>query len=464
LMFRVNEIRQEFRPMLRLAVPMALTELGWISMAFVDTVMVGRLPDSAVAIGAVSLGATLFNSIGIFGSGIMLGLDTLVAQAFGAGKLEDCHRTLWNALYLSCFLTPPLMGLVLAFVPFFPYFGLSHPLIAQTVPFLKALVWSTFPLVVYFVTRRYLQSMGIVKPVVFALISANLVNLLGNWCFVYGHLGFPRLGVTGSGWSTCVSRIYMALVLVAASVYYDSKRKSGLWAASRSVDVGKIRQILRLGFPAASQLLFEIGGFACATFLIGELGAVPLAGHQIAINVASFTYMVPLGISSAAAIRVGQAAGAGDVHGAARAGWMALLFGGGFMAFSGLCLFLFGHQIARIYTPDPVVVSAGATLLIVAAVFQLFDGLQVSATGALRGAGNTRTAMLANLIGYWVIGLPLGALLCFHFRWGAVGMWVGLCLALMIIGCGLLLSWHFTIQKMVQGTRGLRYFGSLASR
>src|SRR5690349_13553953 len=232
-MLRLREIRQEFRPMLRLAVPLALTELGWTSMSFIDTVMVGRLPESAVAIGAVSLGATLFNSIGIFGSGIMLGLDTLVAQAFGARKLEDCHRTLWNALYLACFLAPLLMGVVLAFVPLFPHLGLSQQLMAQTVPFLKALVWSTFPLVVYFVMRRYLQSMGIVKPVVFALISANLVNLFGNWCFVYGHLGFPRLGVPGSGWSTCVSRVYMAVVLVAAAVYYDYKRKSGLWLASR---------------------------------------------------------------------------------------------------------------------------------------------------------------------------------------------------------------------------------------
>ena len=435
--------------MLRLAIPLALTELGWISMAFVDTVMVGRLPDSAVAIGAVSLGANLFNTIGIFGSGIMLGLDTLIAQAYGAGRLQECHRTLWNALYFALILTPVLMGVVLSFIPLFPYFGLTPALVAQTVPFLKALVWSTFPLAAYFVLRRYLQSMGIVRPVVFALISANLVNLLGNWALIYGHLGMPAFGVPGSGWSTCVSRIYMALVLAVAAIYYDRKRKSGLWLASAKIEIERIRHILRLGFPAASQLLFEIGGFACATFLIGKLGAVQLAGHQIALNVASFTYMVPLGISSAAAVRVGHAAGAGDLHGAARAGWMALMLGAGFMGCSGLCLFLFNHQIARIYTPDSVVINAGAMLLIVAAVFQLFDGVQVVATGALRGAGNTRTAMLANLVGYWLLGLPLGGLLCFKFHFGAAGMWAGLCLALMVIGCMLLFAWHITIREMM---------------
>jgi MATE family, multidrug efflux pump len=334
-------------------------------------------------------------------------------------------------------------------LPLFPHIGLAPAVVAQAVPFLKALIWSTLPLSLYFVLRRYLQAMGIVKPVVFALVSANLVNVAGNYLLVFGHFGLPRLGVTGSGWSTCVSRIYMALILALAVIYYDRKRQSGLWLASRRLDVDRIRELLRLGLPAASQLLFEIGGFTAATYMIGELGPVPLAGHQIALNVASFTYMVPLGIGSAAAVRVGQAVGARDVHGAARAGWTALLYAVCFMACAGLCLFLFGYQIARIYTPQVEVIRAGATLLIVAAVFQLFDGLQVVATGALRGAGNTRTPMLANLLAYWVIGLPLGALLCFKLRWGAVGMWIGLCLALVLIGSVLAVVWRWTIQEMI---------------
>jgi len=440
-------MRQEFRPMLRLAVPLALTEVGWLAMGFVDTVMVGRLPDSATSIGAVSLGTTLFYTIGIFGSGIMLGLDTLVAQAYGAGRLEECHRTLWNALYLALILSPAVMLAVLACVPLFPRFGLSPALVASTVPFLKALIWSTLPLVLYFALRRYLQAMSIVKPVVFTLVSANLVNLLGNWTLVYGHLGMPALGVAGSGWSTCISRVYMVVALAIAAIYYDRKRNSGLWRASRSIELRRMMGLLRLGFPAASQLLAEIGAFTFATFLVGRLGALALAGHQIALNVASLTYMVPLGISSAAAVRVGQGLGARDVHAAARAGWTALLFGAGFMSCSGLMLLTFGHPIARIYTPQPEVVHAGAVLLMVAAVFQLFDGLQVVATGALRGAGNTRTPMLANLFGYWAVGLPLGALLCFRWQLGAPGMWIGLCVALVMIGSVLAVVWQRLIQQ-----------------
>jgi MATE family multidrug resistance protein len=435
--------------MLRLAAPLALTELGWLAMGFTDTVMVGRLPDSATAIGAASLGSTLFYTVGVFGSGTMLGMDTLVAQAYGARKLEECHRTMWNALFLVCALTPFLMAFLLMFLPLFSHFGLAPALVAQAVPFLKALVWSTLPLAVYFVLRRYLQAMGIVAPVVFALISANLVNVLGNWLLIYGHFGFPRLGVPGSAWATCMSRTYMVTVLVFAAIYYDRKRNSGLWLASRRIELRRVRELLALGLPAALQLLLEIGAFTFATFLIGKLGAVALAGHQIALNVASFTYMVPLGIGSAAAVRVGQAIGARDPRGAGHAGWMALFFGVCFMSCAGAALFLFPQSIARIYTPQADVVRAGATLLLVAAVFQLFDGLQVVATGALRGAGHTRVPMFANLIGYWVIGLPLGAFLCFNLEMGAVGMWVGLCVALVLIGSALLLVWHLVIKSLV---------------
>src|SRR5215469_13599196 len=244
-MLTFSEMRREFKPMLWLALPLALTELSWVAMGLVDTMMVGRLPYSAVAIGAVSLGTIFFYTIGIFGSSIMLGLDTLVSQSYGAGKLEDCHRDFWNALYLAAVVGPLLMALVLGILPFLGRFGVDSQVLAYTVPFVKVLTWSALPLVFYSAFRRYLQSMAIVRPVVFAGVSANLVNLLGNWVLVYGHLGFPALGVTGSGWSTLISRVYMATALAVAIVYYDRKRASGLWRASRRLEIKRIKELLR---------------------------------------------------------------------------------------------------------------------------------------------------------------------------------------------------------------------------
>jgi MATE family multidrug resistance protein len=205
-------------------------------------------------------------------------------------------------------------------------------------------------------------------------------------------------------------------------------------------------RLLGLGLPAAMQLALEAGIFAVATALIARLDPVSLAAHQIALNTASLTFMVPLGISSAAAVRVGQALGRHDTHGASLSGWTALLLGAGFMFCSAAAFLLVPRYIVRIYTPNPAVLRMGITLLAVAAFFQLFDGLQVVATGALRGAGDTRTPMLCTLAAYWVLGLPLGYYLCFRWSWGAAGLWIGLCIALILIGIVLLFVWWRTVR------------------
>jgi multidrug resistance protein, MATE family len=204
----------------------------------------------------------------------------------------------------------------------------------------------------------------------------------------------------------------------------------------------RVWKLVSLGFPAATQLGLEVGVFAAITALIGKLGAIPLASHQIALNTASFTYMVPLGIGSAAAVRVGQALGRNDAHGASRAGWTALALGTGFMTCAGIAFCTAPQYIVRIYTPDAVVLHAASRLLFVAAFFQLFDGLQAVITGALRGAGDTRTPMIWSGTLYWLVGLPLGAYLCFRLGWGAAGLWIGLCVALILIGSALLIIWR----------------------
>src|SRR6516165_2423815 len=213
-MLSFSTFRAEIRPTLHLALPLVLAELGWMSMAIVDTMMVGRLGNSAVAMGAVSLGSAVFMVLALFGEGLLLGLDTLVSQAFGAGKLTDCHRSLVSSLYLCLCLAPALMGGIWLVAPCLRSFGIHPSVLHETMPNLRALMWSTLPLLLYFAFRRYLQGMGLVRPVTFALVTANLVNALGNWVLIYGHLGAPPLGAEGSGWSTCCSRIYMAAVLV----------------------------------------------------------------------------------------------------------------------------------------------------------------------------------------------------------------------------------------------------------
>jgi MATE family multidrug resistance protein len=217
-------------------------------------------------------------------------------------------------------------------------------------------------------------------------------------------------------------------------------------------DFARVKELLRLGMPAAAQMGLETGVFAVVTVLIGKLGATPLAGHQIALQTISMTFMVPLGISSAAAVRVGHASGRGDREGMARAGWMALGLGGTVMSCAAILLLLFPHWIARLFTPEAGVIAAGVVLLRIAAFFQLFDGLQVVATGALRGVGDTRTPMICHFTGYWVIGLPLGWWLCFGGAFGVAGMgapglWVGLSVGLIVIGIVLVEIWRRRIKR-----------------
>lgn len=448
-MIRFESFRSELRPTLRLALPLALAEIGWMTMGIVDTMMVGRLPNSAVAIGALSLGSILVNVLAFFGSGLLVGLDTLVSQAFGAGQREDCHRSLVHGVYISLALTPFLMAPVWFFDPLLRAARISPDVIALAVPYSKALAWGTLPLLLYSAVRRCMQAMNIVRPIAFALISANLINAGGNWLLIYGKFGFPRMGAVGSGWSTAWARIYLSAVLVFFLLWYDHRHRTRLLHTPIDPDFRRIRRLVALGLPTATQITLEIGVFALVTALIGRLGAVALAGHQIALNTVAFTYMVPLGISSAAAVRVGQAVGRKNPQEAADAGGTAILLGAGFMFCMSVALLVFPRWIARAYTPDEAVIHSTIVLLAAGAAFQLFDGIQTVATGALRGLGDTRTPMFCHFTAYWIIGLPLGAWLCFRRGWGAFGLWSGLSLALILIGIVLLLVWRHRVKVLI---------------
>ncbi len=451
-----SSIRTEFLPMLKIAVPVVVAELGWMSMGVVDTVMVGPLGPEAIS--AAGVGTSMHIAFAIFGMGVLLGLDTLVSQAFGRRDIRDCHRWWFDGLTLAALMTIPVMalcGLVWLAIPWLGFHGEVRPLLRS---YFGIIILTTPFLLLYAACRRYLQGMHVVTPVMFALISANVINAGMNWIFIWGHLGFPAWGVAGSAIATLISRVYMLGVLLVAVWWYDKRRTEeagaagqGLWHVDRVIDPQRLRRLLALGFPAASQTAAEVGVFALATALSGTLDPISSASHQIALNLAGVAFMIPLGLGSAGAVRVGHAVGAGDRERASAAGWTAILLATLFMIVSGLTFVLVPHRLIALFTVDPSVLSVGASLLVLAAIFQLFDGIQGVITGTLRGLGDTRTAMQVNLVAHWLLGLPTSYLLCFVLGWGVWGLWIGLSLGLIVTGVILFYVWMRKIRQYREG-------------
>ena len=426
--------------MAALALPVVLSELGWMAQGVVDTIMVGRL--GPAAIGAVALGNAVCYTPSLFGIGLLLGLDTLVSQAYGRRDYDGCHRWLAQGIYLAM-LTAPLVMAVVWLASFgYARFGIGAEVAGPAASYLRMLNWGTLPLLIYGASRRYLQGVGQVRVVTVTFVGANLLNWLGNWVLIYGKWGAPRLGVDGSALSTVISRLFMALALVGFAWRYERKRGHPLFRHWAGPSLRKIQQLIRLGAPAAGQIVLEVGAWNGATLAAGWLTPVALATHQIALQYASVTYMVPLGVSAAAAVSVGHAVGAGDPGRARRAGWLALAIGTGFMLLAAVVFLVAPRPLIALYTTDARVMAVGPGLLLLAAAFQIFDGIQTVSTGALRGLGETNAPMVANLVGYWVLGLPLGLTLCFVLKWGIYGLWIGLTLALVVIASALLLRWN----------------------
>jgi multidrug resistance protein, MATE family len=430
----------ELRAMIALALPVVLSELGWVAQGVVDNIMVGRM--GPVAIGAVALGNAVYYIPSLFGIGLLLGLDTLVSQAYGRRDYDACHGWLAQGVYLSVIITPPLMLLTAVASWNFSRFGVIPEVAVLSAGYLRIMNWGTLPLLLYGGTRRYLQGVGQVRVITLTYVLANLLNWAGNWVLIYGKLGFPALGVNGSAISTCISRVAMAVAMLGFAWRYERSRGHPLFAHWAAPHLDQLRKLVRIGAPAAGQILLEVGAWNLSTFAAGYLTPVALATHTIALNYASITYMVPLGIGAAAAVSVGHAIGAGDPARARRAGWMALAMGAGFMVCAGILFLVAPGPLIKLYTHDARVLAIGPSLLWIAAAFQIFDGIQTVSTGALRGLGETRVPMIANLVGYWLMGLPLGVILCFVLKWGVYGMWIGLTVSLVIIASTLLLRWN----------------------
>lgn len=430
-------VRRELPALLHLALPVIASELGWMAMWIVDTVMVGRL--GPTALGAVSLGGHVFFTISMFGIGLMLGLDYTVATAVGARRMDDARAELHHGIVLAVALSVALTAVLIAAASALASYGAAPELAAQAAAYLRATTVGLLPLLLFFALRRYLQAMELAKPVMVTIVTANLINLVADWALIYGRLGLPALGAEGAGWATCVSRVYMLLCLVAYVGLL--RRRDTTDSGRRPLERERFIRLVRLGLPAAAQTTLEVGAFTAATIAVARLSTVDLAAHQVALSIAATTFMVPLGLSSAGAVRVGRAVGARESRSALAAGWAALGCAATFMSVAALTLVVTRYRIVALFTSDTAVIELGATLLLVAAAFQLFDGIQVTAAGVLRGVGNSRAAMLANLGGHWLVGLPAGLTLCFTLGAGVLGLWIGLSIGLISVAIVLLSLW-----------------------
>jgi MATE family multidrug resistance protein len=447
----LSSIRREISPMLKLAWPLILAEVGWMSMGVVDTVMVGHLPRPAMTISAAALGQVLYNTLAFGIGGVLLGLDTYISQAHGAGEWDDANRWLLHGIVLATGLSALLMGAVWLGPFAMERLPVDREVMGQAVGFLRALNWGTLPLFLYMTLRRYLQAFNHVRPIAAALVSANALNAGLDWLLLYGHrwgrLAIPAYGVVGAAVSTALARLYLAGFVGAAVWWLDRRHRYGLRGTDWTFDWSRLVRLVRLGAPVGGQIFVEISIFAGVTALIGIMGPLPLAGHEIALNCVATTFMVPFAISAAATVRVGQAVGRGSPSEAAAAGWTAIGFGSAFMLAMSVVLVIMPARIASGFTRDPIVIAAAVPLLLVGAAFQFFDGVQITATGALRGVGNTHAGLYVQLVGYWVVALPLGWWLGFGRKMGAVGLWIGLCAGLMIAGVALISIWWRTVQK-----------------
>jgi MATE family, multidrug efflux pump len=411
-----------------------------MGMGVTDTIMVGRL--SPVALAAAALGNLYFFIAGIFGQGTLMALDPVISQAVGANDDEAISRALQRGILVALMLT------LVTCVTFLPVAWVLHLLRqpAEVVPdaalYVRIAIPGVFPFYAFVVFRQSLQAMHRVAPVLWTVLIANLLNAALNWVFIYGHLGSAPLGVAGSSLATSISRWVMAVLLLALAgpQVYSRLRP---WRPESGA-LRPLMRMLRIGLPIGTQYLLEYGAFAAAALLMGVLGTTQMAAHQIAINLASFTFMVPLGVSTATAVLVGHAIGAGDESRARRSAIAGIACGTAFMCLSALLFLLFPALFARAYTADGVVIALAAALIPIAGVFQVFDGIQAVAAGVLRGIGDTHAPAIINVVGFWLIGLPVSWVLAFRRGGGAIGLWWGIVVGLAAVA--IILLWRVRVR------------------
>lgn len=438
-----GSMRRELATIAELSLPMMAAQGGLMLMGVVDTLMVGRI--SSLEMAAVALGNSVTGVIVVLGIGLAMGIEPLVAQALGSGDALGARRWMWQGLYVSAAASIPLgIGTVAATV-LFDDVGIAEDIAVRATAYIWARLPGVFFNCTYAALRAYFASIGRTRPVLIAVLAANALNILLDWALVFGELGLPRLGAVGTGVATSACWAFMTAVLALALWLDPVTGSDGRPTAGREgPDLAKGRAIGALGWPIALQISAEVGIFTLVSTLIARFGAVQLAGHQIAITMASLSFMCAVGIANAASARVGFHIGADDTPMARRTGFVCIGLGGAFMGACGLGYLLEGERIASWFTPDDLEAQRVAVkLLAIAGVFAIADGVQAVAAGALRGAGDTRWTFYANVGAHWVIALPLALYLGHDLELGPVGYWWALSAGL--LGVAVILTVRFAV-------------------
>lgn len=420
----------ESRKTLALGIPLAGAQLAQISMSFVDTVMAGNYHPDDLA--SVAIGSSFFMPFFTIVIGILMALSPIIAQMFGARNLEFIGKNMRQGLWLALLLSLPVILILNNLQPVMNLLGFSDEVIHITAGYLFALSWGIPPVFAFMVLRFFNEALGVTRPALYITLVGLLFNIIGNYTLIYGRFGFPELGAVGTGWATALVFWVMFLIMFAYTARKKAYLRYRLFGDIRLPEKKYIGEILRIGTPIGISMGMETSMFAVMALLMGTLGTSVVAAHQIAINFASITFMIPLGLSMAITVRVGQLYGSNRLQESRFAGFTGIGLCTAIMCCAAVIMILFPEKIAGVYTNDAEVTGIAAMLIVMAAVFQISDGLQVSGSGALRGLKDTKIPMIVNLTAYWVIGIPSGYLLGIVMGWGPVGLWTGLIAGLTI--------------------------------
>ncbi len=442
-----SENKSFIQKTLLLAYPVIIGQLGLILMGVVDSIMVGEL--GAVPLAAASLSNSLIFIVLIIAIGNAIAVTPLVAILVGAKKTDECGVYFRQSLIVNL-----VMGLIVFLIILVGtnYLHLlDQPLAVQqnAKSYMIIIGLSIFPLMIFQTYKQFIEGLSIMRPAMIITLAANLINVFANWVLIFGKLGFPQLGLDGAGWATFISRFFMAVSLM---VFVMRNKRFKIYDVTfhfRGINFPVIKRILRVGLPSGFQYFFEVGAFSFAVVMIGWIGANELAAHQIAISLASVSFMGALGISQAGGIMVGNAVGEQNVFLVRKYGFTAIILSMIWMSVAGIIFILFRNYLPFIYIRDEVVIHIASQLLVIAALFQLSDGIQAVGIGILRGLTDVKGPTIITFVAYWIISLPIGYLLGFHFNYGVLGVWIGLLIGLTCSAIMLTYRFNYKSKKII---------------